>query len=378
MATESMYVENSQQSHACRLWKGSHILAKCKEFKVSSVITKRQFVRRNRLCVKYFASNHLADKCKYAVCSICKGTHHVWLHKEANSEASDSETPPKEDAKNAVTRHTSMKIRAGLGLNVLLTTAIVNVKSIDAKMFPATVILDSASQLSFITSAVVKKLGLRANKCSLTVVGINNKAATLVAFTCDVDVVFMLSGSHVKVHCAVIKSITSNMPTQNVDFSSWNVSSDIILAHPRFNEPSAVDMLLGADVFFGIFLNDRQCRDRCPTLINTHFGWVFSGKFSHSSLKGRDSPRMVNLLKWEDLEENLQRFCEIEELPICSMSREERLCEEHLEHHTSRDKNGHFVIRHPVRLNAEDLGESRQNADKRLKCMERDSPRIQA
>ena len=63
-----------------------------------------------------------------------------------------------------VPTHTAINIRAWLGSNMLLTTAVVNVKSVDGKMFPARVLLDSGSQLLFITSTLVRNLYLCVNK----------------------------------------------------------------------------------------------------------------------------------------------------------------------------------------------------------------------
>jgi hypothetical protein len=160
------------------------------------------------------------------------------------------------------------------------------------------------------------------------------------------------------------------LPAQHIDFSLWNIPNDIVLGDPGLNEPAAVDMLLGADVFVNIVLDERRCRNGFATLINMHFGWVLSGRFSHQSIASCGQPRVVSFVKAEGLEEKLQRFWEIEELPHRAMSREERLCEEHFQRHTARDKDGRFVVRLPVHPDAEDFCESRQNAVRRLRHME--------
>lgn len=72
-------------------------------------------------------------------------------------------------------------IRAELGSYMLLTTTIVNEKGVNGKMF-----LTSAFYWQW--KPIVMNLGLCVNKCSLSVIGINNMAAISVVSTCGIDV----------------------------------------------------------------------------------------------------------------------------------------------------------------------------------------------
>jgi hypothetical protein len=53
------------------------------------------------------------------------------------------------------------------------------------------------------------------------------------------------------------------------------------------------------------------------------------------------------------------------------MSKEEKLCEAHFQHHTTPDEEGRFVVRLPVLPDAPTLGESRQQAVQWMKKLER-------
>jgi hypothetical protein len=108
-------------------------------------------------------------------------------------------------------------------------------------------VLDAASQLSFITEDMAKRLKLKLSECSIAVSGINNVTARPVAHTCKVKLCSKINKFHITVNCAVIKDITSNLPAQPMDCKDWKLSEQ--LADPSFSKPAKIDLLLGA-VFF--------------------------------------------------------------------------------------------------------------------------------
>ena len=75
--------------------------------------------------------------------------------------------------------------------------------------------------------------------------------------TCGIDVFCKQTVFHIRVNNAVIESVTSALPAQHTDFSFWNVPRDAVLDDPKFNEPSAVDLMLGAGMFIHSVLNER-------------------------------------------------------------------------------------------------------------------------
>jgi hypothetical protein len=85
-----------------------------------------------------------------------------------------------------------------------------------------------------------------------------------------------------KLNCLVLPRITSKMPMNYIDTSTWKFPSEAVLADRDFNKPAPTDILLGAEVFFEILSNERyNCKD-LPVLQNTKLGYNLSGKLHHT------------------------------------------------------------------------------------------------
>ena len=72
----------------------------------------------------------------------------------------------------------------------------------------------------------------------------------------------------------------------------------------------------------------------------------------------------------DSLDQQLQRFCEIEELPNKTWTAEEILCVEHFKKHTSWDDTGHYIVRLPWCKGQGHLGESYEQARLRFHHLE--------
>ena len=71
------------------------------------------------------------------------------------------------------------------------------------------------------------------------------------------------------------------------------------------------------------------------------------GSFRQVPLAGPEEfPRKSFFIRNNDnLDQQLQRFWEIEELPNKKWRAEEILCEEHFKKHTARDNTGRYIVR---------------------------------
>jgi len=67
-----------------------------------------------------------------------------------------------------------------------------------------------------------------------------------------------------------------------------------------------------------------------------------------------------------NLDQQLQRFWEIEELPNKTWKPEEILCKEHFKKHTARNDTGRYIVRIPRREGEGRLGESYEQAKRRF------------
>jgi hypothetical protein len=76
----------------------------------------------------------------------------------------------------------------------------------------------------------------------------------------------------------VLPNITSNSPATKLDTTSWKLPNDILLADENFDKPSAINLLIGADLFYEILLSNRRTRKGYPVLQETVLGWIVSGE----------------------------------------------------------------------------------------------------
>lgn len=85
-----------------------------------------------------------------------------------------------------------------------------------------------------------------------------------------------------KVELYVLPKVTVDLPSIPVDVSSWSLPTGIYLADPGFYQTAPIDVVLGGELFFEIFnVHGRiSLGESLPTLVNSAFGWVVSGKIA--------------------------------------------------------------------------------------------------
>lgn len=62
---------------------------------------------------------------------------------------------------------------------------------------------------------------------------------------------------------------------------AWAIPKDIELAHPQFNHPCYIDILLGADIYYTLLSLRQICFAKIlPVLQNTVFVWIIAGRMT--------------------------------------------------------------------------------------------------
>jgi hypothetical protein len=113
------------------------------------------------------------------------------------------------------------------------------------------------------------------------------------------------------------------IPATFVDNNDWGIPEGLMLADENFNRPNSVDILLGTDVFFEVLCHDKKARPRnYPVLQVTGVGWIISDKIPLSVPE--EVPRKSFFIRSNgSLDQQLQRFWEIEKLPNKTCTAEE-------------------------------------------------------
>jgi len=182
-------------------------------------------------------------------------------------------------------------------------------------------LLDSASQGHFVTERLVQQLHLRKFRAQIPVQCINEVTKTI-HYAASLEIKSRFSNWETEIDGAILPKITEMIPDTFVDSSDWGIPEGLMLAVENFNRPNSIDILLGADVFFEVLRCDKSRPRNYLVLQDTDLGWIVSGKIPLASPE--EVPRTSFLIRNNDnLDQQLQRFWEIEELPSKTWTAEE-------------------------------------------------------
>jgi hypothetical protein len=167
----------------------------------------------------------------------------------------------------------------------------------------------------------------------------------------------------------VLPHITSNTPASKLNITTWNIPKDIKLADPYFNQPAAIDMLIGADLFYELFLPNRKTKPGHPVLQDTVLRWIVSGRTP--AVSNSDAKQHTFLLHENDrLEHSLNRFWEVESVEPSIMPPEQQAGEQHFITHALQRGNGRFIVSLPLKAQPNQLGTFRCSTERRQKPSE--------
>ncbi|GFU23073.1 DUF1758 domain-containing protein [Trichonephila clavipes] len=131
--------------------------------------------------------------------------------------------------------------------------------------------------------------------------------------------------------------------------------------------PGQIDILIGSELYFEI-LNPEQhyLQDGNVILQNTKFGYLVTGILPQSQQQAN-----CCLISEPSLDITVKKFFELESLPDDSKeitkSKEGIYCEERFVSTYKRDETGRFIVRLPIKKNAETLlAYSKENTVNRL------------
>lgn len=372
-----------------------HSIYGCYSFKELSTPNKHKFVKEKHLCLNCLGTAHSVKDCKSKrTCSQCNKKHHTWLHltstnltppsapeltsdisRISQNSSSSSSNPP--NSNNSFVAFSQSK--SDRPSTILLGTTLVHVTSKQGHSLVIRAVVDTASTITCVTESTARLLSLeRHSDVFNNVVGLSScQVKTQGISNLDLST---LSGTKIAtMHPVVILGkITSNLPHTQVPHDIKGKFKNLVLADPTFDVPSSVDMLLGADLFAKIMTGERLIiGNDVPAAMNSVFGYIIIG--SSPSLSSTPKPIVSNpnseeitLLTTHDLHTAVQRFWTQEEPPLkLKPTPEEEFCETHFQENYSRDNDGRYIVRLPLKENHPPLGESAETAKRRFFSLER-------
>jgi len=245
------------------------------------------------------------------VCRQCHKRHHTLLHIDRQNQSINdkgSVTNGPADARGSSTAevNTYYSFKGKPRNQILLATAIVEVRNKSGQYVPCRALLDSASQSHFITERCVQRLRLSRTQTHAQIQGISS-VNTETYHSVSIHLRSRHTDWHTTLNCAILSHITGTIPSTKLDTSTWKIPKDIKLADEQFDQPGSIDLLIGADLFYEMLRSDRRTRPgNYPVLQETVLGWTLSGRTPATTTQHDPQPTFL-LREDNSLEHNVNR-----------------------------------------------------------------------
>ncbi|XP_074027266.1 uncharacterized protein [Leptinotarsa decemlineata] len=262
---------------------------------------------------------------------------------------------------------------------VLLSTALLEIQDSFGNFHKVRALIDSGSETNYISEKCFKKLHLARFESSLKIQGLNQmeEYTTKGGVSCSIKPIGT-SNPILNIDAYILPKICTDMPPRTLKHTHLDHIKNLFLADPKFYEPGPIDLLLGAEIFALILLNNHISGERNePIAINTIFGYVLIGKYTELNSSFTTATTLFCSTTQTDLfnlNKTLSHFWEIEEIPREKMmSPENELCEKIFRETHSRDATGRYILELPFKNINEplfDITECRALATKRFLSLE--------
>lgn len=344
-----------------------HSIYKCPKFQTFNSPTRLTFATGKNLCGNCLRFGHNVNDCfSKTGCLTCGEKHHTLLH-------SDTPTTSEPGTSGVSTgSHTSTSAHIGHGRSlVLLGTCTLLARASNGPPQPVRALIDSGAQDCFMTTACARRLGLNIRRCNLTVSGLGQNTVNHVrGVTACTILPRDQPEPQFNIRPIVMDAVTSKMPTAAVPDTVRRHFCHLMLADETFDQPSEVDLLLGAELFHLIYDGQHVAPGPgLPTALHSVFGWVLTGKLDPSC---RPPSTVASLVASTcALDEVVQRFWEVEEPPKTRLAApEDEECESLYANSVRQDPDGRYVV--PILLKDRPmLGDSYKHSLSRLVNLEK-------
>ncbi|XP_052749871.1 uncharacterized protein LOC128200456 [Galleria mellonella] len=386
------YSTSDRPMRQCALCGNMHSLYACIKFLNLPVQERIKFINEKKLCCNCLRSGHSVLECNFGPCKQCQKKHNSLLHNESVYIASTPVSPvtsahnsqSADKGQVSVVSHAMNFINHAQSSNdkepsislsqVLLSTAL-EVMDNNNKYHTARALLDSGSQNCFVSSKLCEFLNVSIIQSTIHISGVGHTVSQSNKL-CDINMRSKTNeyNTSTRIKCFILPCITSSLPSTHIDSATLSIPDDICLADPTFNSPSAIDLLIGADVFWDLLDEGRLRLPSGPYLQKSKLGWLLSGPLLIPN-NNLHSNKVIqcNFAQMSSLDIQLRKFWELEEVSGSKnlLTEDERQCEESFINTTKRDSNGRFAVRIPLKESADALGDSYEKAKSRFLSLER-------
>ncbi|XP_028171605.1 uncharacterized protein LOC114360928 [Ostrinia furnacalis] len=321
---------------------------------------KRQAITKLNYCANCLCSHYGKNCTSSSRCRECDGNHNTLLH-EAFRKFNNPITRTGIQGSSSQPTNT-YTAQQGESSEVLLATAIIQVAGVDGVSRKMRALIDPGSQISIITENAAQQLRLPRQKCSGVITGVGTKDTNCkgkITIHCS----SLIENFAFTTEALIMNKLTNNLPNYTFKKPDWKYLNKLSLADPEFFISRPIDILLGADIYASILMEEiRKPNNTQPVAQRTQLGWILYGKTT-TTLQCN-----VVLNNIEDI----QRFWEIEEISSePSQSNDDQECIDFYKTTTTRRNDGKYQVRLPLKKDIHELGQSRNKAIAQFLQLER-------
>jgi len=253
--------------------------------------------------------------------------------------------------------------------HVFLATATVSVRDSLGVYRKCRAVMDSGSQVNFISKSFAKQLRLPSKRMMLPISGIGS-SATQSTSSMDIHMKSCVKNFGAHIECYILPVIVEELPPVKSPKEGWKIPKEYIslLADPLFCESGPIDLLIGCGIFFELMEAKRMpLSSGTLCLQESKLGWIVTG--------GIHSTCLISI--GEVLEDKWRNQGMVEEDDYGRLSKnnqkclEEQQALEHFQATATRSTEGRFVLRLPFKAGAAELGDTLTMARCRFLSVER-------
>lgn len=170
-----------------------------------------------------------------------------------------------------------------------------------------------------------------------------------------------------QINLHVLPSISNYLPSQPLK-SNLKVPEFIKdqLADPDYGVPGEIHLLLGAEIFYDLFIGEKFDVGNNLTFHKTVLGWVLTGKVTGNQFSHIEAP-VYTCFNEGRVDSVLSLFAS----NLNKYRSDEQTVENHFKHTHYRDESGRFVVRLPFSGDVDALGNSSYMAQRRFFNLEK-------
>ena len=276
-----IHPNTNSKKDLCKLCFNNHNLKDCSTFTSFGVHDRIEFVENNEMCFNCLAISHNVNDCQSIfTCRYCGGRHNTLLHNpefDPNPQVDIDLQSSKNSIQSFSTQTRSLKPKYSDRTN-LLGTVVLNIET-QGKLYPARALIDPASDCSFISDKLTKRLRLPTTPIAAKISGLNEIISAHSNQLCE----FSLRSNtqtqfKLNIQALVVETLAKNLPTQHIEPTLFENLDNIDLADQNFYNSRPIDIIIGSD-FYPKIMKPGFKKDIVDTLLaqETEFGWILTG-----------------------------------------------------------------------------------------------------